>query len=61
MVVLGPNKGIGVGLVAQHQGDMYVGIIGKVPNDVLAIGSAARNKDGNVGHRVYICFIVYVG
>ena len=60
MVIFGPYQCISIWSIAQHQCDMHVGIISKVVNDVLAIGTTTRNKDGNVGHRFCICVIVVV-
>ena len=61
VVVLGSHQCVGIRPIAQHQGYFYPCMVMEMADDVLAVGSVARNKNGYSYHAVYLFFFFSAG
>ena len=61
VVVLGSHQCVGIRPIAQHQGYFYPCMVMEMADDVLAVSSVARNKNGYSYHAVYLFFFFSAG
>ena len=58
--VTGTNQGIGIRLVADHQGTADLLAVGKILDEVLTVRAAARHEDGDVNLFHIKCLVLLI-